>query len=414
MKSRVLAAALAAALPLSLAAQTQQIKPPIAVYWMSVETAAGMGMGMPPGMGGLMPSSMAGGRTMKLDLGSSQPASGDPRASHAIPPGLAMGQSLPLLTPRIERGPTPREAPEERSFEKPKGRMLIYWGCGETVRTGQPVIVDFANLNSQDAARAFRSRAVSRPSGPAAGRNRSYGAWPNQEDARAVPAQGLLRGDQVIAGNYSPEIRFAVDERHDFMEAVAFDPVRKTAGGAFALKWKLVPTAIGYFATATGQGENQNDIVMWSSSEVQEMGQALLDYLPPAEVARLIRETVVMTPQTTECSVPAGIFKGEGAMLNFIAYGEELNVVHPPRPKDPKQVWEQQWAVKLRLKSTAMTMLAESEGRRGRAGATRRGAEPAQQEQAETPPAQAEKPKPPAPIDPVQEGVKVLRGILRF
>ena len=414
MKSRVLAAALAAALPLSLAAQTQQIKPPIAVYWMSVETAAGMGMGMPPGMGGLMPSSMAGGRTMKLDLGSSQPASGDPRASHAIPPGLAMGQSLPLLTPRIERGPTPREAPEERSFEKPKGRMLIYWGCGETVRTGQPVIVDFANLNSQDAARAFRSRAVSRPSGPAAGRNRSYGAWPNQEDARAVPAQGLLRGDQVIAGNYSPEIRFAVDERHDFMEAVAFDPVRKTAGGAFALKWKLVPTAIGYFATATGQGENQNDIVMWSSSEVQEMGQALLDYLPPAEVARLIRETVVMTPQTTECSVPAGIFKGEGAMLNFIAYGEELNLVHPPRPKDPKQVWEQQWAVKLRLKSTAMTMLAESEGRRGRAGATRRGAEPAQQEQAETPPAQAEKPKPPAPIDPVQEGVKVLRGILRF
>ena len=361
-----------------------------------------------------MPSSMAGGRTMKLDLGSSQPASGDPRASHAIPPGLAMGQSLPLLTPRIERGPTPREEPEERSFEKPKGRMLIYWGCGETVRTGQPVIVDFANLNSQDAARAFRSRAVSRPSGPAAGRNRSYGAWPNQEDARAVPAQGLLRGDQVIAGNYSPEIRFAVDERHDFMEAVAFDPVRKTAGGAFALKWKLVPTAIGYFATATGQGENQNDIVMWSSSEVQEMGQALLDYLPPAEVARLIRETVVMTPQTTECSVPAGIFKGEGAMLNFIAYGEELNVVHPPRPKDPKQVWEQQWAVKLRLKSTAMTMLAESEGRRGRAGATRRGAEPAQQEQAETPPAQAEKPKPPAPIDPVQEGVKVLRGILRF
>ena len=414
MKSRVLAAALAAALPLSLAAQTQQIKPPIAVYWMSVETAAGMGMGLPPGMGGLMPSSMAGGRTMKLDLGSSQPASGDPRASHAIPPGLAMGQSLPLLTPRIERGPTPREEPEERSFEKPKGRMLIYWGCGETVRTGQPVIVDFANLNSQDAARAFRSRAVSRPSGPAAGRNRSYGAWPNQEDARAVPAQGLLRGDQVIAGNYSPEIRFAVDERHDFMEAVAFDPVRKTAGGAFALKWKLVPTAIGYFATATGQGENQNDIVMWSSSEVQEMGQALLDYLPPAEVARLIRETVVMTPQTTECSVPAGIFKGEGAMLNFIAYGEELNVVHPPRPKDPKQVWEQQWAVKLRLKSTAMTMLAESEGRRGRAGATRRGAEPAQQEQAETPPAQAEKPKPPAPIDPVQEGVKVLRGILRF
>ncbi len=417
MKSRVLAAALAAALPFSLLAQTQQIKPPIAFYWMSVATAGGMGMGLPPGMGGLMPSSMAGGRTMKLDLGSSQPASGDPRASHAIPPGLSMGQSLPLLTPpRAERGPAPREEPEERTFEKPKGRMLIYWGCGETVRAGQPVIVDFANLNSQDAARAFRTHSVSRPRGPAPERNRSYGEWPNQEDSRAVPAQGSLRGDHLIAGNYSPEIRFGVGERHDFMEAVAFDPVRKTANGAYALKWKLVPTAIGYFATATGQGENQNDIVMWSSSEVQEMGQALMDYLPPAEVARLIREKVVMTPQTSDCSVPAGVFKGEGAMLNFIAYGDELNLVHPPRPQDPKQVWEQQWAVKLRLKSTAMTMLAESAGggRRERAGAPQRGSQPAQQEQAETPPAQAEKPQPPAPIDPVQEGVKVLRGILRF
>lgn len=417
MKSHVLAAALAAALPFALFAQTQQVKPPIAIYWMSVETAAGMGMGLPPGMGGLMPSSMAGGKIMKLDLGSSQPASGDPRAAHAIPPGLSMGQSLPLLTPRIERGPAPREEPEERAFEKPKGRMLIYWGCGETVRSGQPVIVDFANLNSQEAARAFRSHAVSRPSGPAAGRNRSYGVWPNQEDSRAVPAQGLLRGDHVIAGNYSPEIRFAVGERHDFMETVVFDPVRKTQGGAFALKWKLVPTAIGYFATATGQGENQNDIVMWSSSEVQEMGQTLMDYLPPAEVARLIREKVVMTPQTSECSVPAGIFKGEGSMLNFIAYGDELNLVHPPRPKDPKQVWEQQWAVKLRLKSTALTMLAESEGggRRGRAGTSRRESEPAaQQPQPERPPAQAEKAQPPSPIDPVQEGVKALRGILRF
>src|SRR3712207_7989402 len=76
----------------------------------------------------------------------------------------------------------------------------------------------------------------------------------------------------------------------------------------------------------------------------------------------LIKERIVMNPQTTECAVPAGIFKGEGAMLNFIAYGDELNVVHPPRPKDPRQVWEQQYAVKVRLKSTGMAMLAEGDG----------------------------------------------------
>jgi hypothetical protein len=425
MKSHILAATLAAALPLPVLAQTQQIKPPVAVYWMSVETAGGMGMEMPPGMGGLMPPGMQGGKRMKLDLGSSQQAGGEARAAHAIPPGLSMGQSLPLLTPRIERAPPVRERDEEPEFERPKGRMLIYWGCGETVRPGQPVIIDFASLNPQDAARAFRSRSISRPRGPAPGRNRTYGAWPNQEDSRAIPAAGSLRGEHAISGNYSPEIRFAVDERHDFMDAVAFDPVRKTSGGAFAVKWKAVPTATGYFATAMGQGESQNDLVTWSSSEVQEMGQVLMDYIPPAEVERLIREKVVMPPQTTVCTVPAGVFKSDASMFNFIAYGNELNLVHPPRPKDPKQVWEQEWALKLRLKSTAMTMLAEGEGggRRARTGAParaseapQRGSEAAAQPspQADTPPAQAEKPQAPSPADAVQEGVKALRGILRF
>ena len=420
MKIRILAAALAAAFSLATAAQTQQqVRPPIAAYWMNVETAGGMGMGLPPGMGAMMPPGMAGGRRIKLDLGSAQAASGDPRAAHAIPPVLSMGQSLPLLTPRIERAPVRERDDDEPEFERPKGRMLIYWGCGERVRAGQPVIFDFANMNPQDAARAFRSRAISRARGPAPGRNRTYGTWPNQEDGRPVPANGSLKGDHVIAGNYSPEIRFAIGDRHDFMDAVAFDPVSKTSGGAFAVKWNSVPTATGYFATAMGQGDNQTDIVMWSSSEVQVLGQTLMDYIAPAEVERLSREKIVMPPQTTECTVPAGIFKGEGSMFNFIAYGDELNLVHPPRPKDPKQIWEQVWAVKVRLKSTAMTLLAESDGggRRGRGAAPQRRSDSARERAPESAreregePAQAEQP---APADPLQEGVKALRGILRF
>jgi hypothetical protein len=153
MKSRTLAAAMALVLPLPLLAQTQQVRPPIAHYWLNVETAGGMGMEIPPGMAGMMPPGMQGGKRMKLDLGSSQSPRGEPRAMHVIPPGLAMGPSLPLVTPKIERAPT-REVEEEREYERPKGRMLIYWGCGEAVRAGQPVIIDFANMNSQDAARA--------------------------------------------------------------------------------------------------------------------------------------------------------------------------------------------------------------------------------------------------------------------
>jgi hypothetical protein len=412
MRIRTMIIATAAAVGGSVSAQTQQVKPPIAVYWMSVETAGGMGMALPPGMGAMMPPGMAGGKRMTLELGSSQAASGDPRAAHAIPPPLVLGASLPLVTPRNERAPA-RERDEEPSFEQPKGRVLVYWGCGEKIRAGQPVIFDFANMNPQDAARAFRSVNIARQRGPSPGRNRTYGVWPNQEDNRPVPANGSLMGDHVITGNYSPEIRFSVGERHDFMDAVAFAPITKTAAGAFSVKWKTIPTATGYFATSVGQGDTQNDIVMWSSSEVQVMGQSLMDYIAPPEVERLIRDKVVLPQSTTECAVPAGIYKNEGSMLNFIAYGDELNLVHPPRPKDPKQTWEQIWVAKLRLKSTGMTMLAEGDGgsRRNRAGSNA-GTERTPPTQREAEPRQVD--KPPTPADAVQEGVKALRGILRF
>jgi hypothetical protein len=136
------------------------------------------------------------------------------------------------------------------------------------------------------------------------------------------------------------------------------------------------------------------------------MAQALMDYLPPADVQRLVRDKVVMAPQTTECAVPAGIFRGEGAMLNFIGYGDEINVVQPPRPKDPRQAWEQQYAVKVRLKSTGMTMLAESNpGTRGRAPVPDEASRQSQERSAPSAPAV------PSAADAVKEGVNILRGI---
>jgi hypothetical protein len=410
MKRAVLAGAVLAVLVTPLYGQTQQVKPPIAVYWLSAETSGGIGMAMPAGLGGMLPAGVQGGKRMKLDLGSTQSASGTPRATHVIPAALAMGQSLPLLTPQVERAEAPQTSEDRQPFEQPKGRMLIYWGCGESIRQGQPVIVDFAKLGSAEAAKAFRSRNVSRPAGPAPGRSRTYGDWPNRENSTAVPQQASLVGDHTISGNYSPEIRFSVGERHDFMAPVTFEPVRKTPGGAFQVKWQSIPTALGYFATAVGQGDNQNDVVMWSSSEVQEMGHVLMDYLPPAEVQRLIKERIVMTPQTTECAVPAGMFKGEGAMFNFIAYGDELNVVHPPRPQDPKQVWEQQYAVKLRLKSTGETMLAEADAAGGRARSPAQRDAGTEQAEGRGAPSQAI-PRAPTATDAVREGVNVLRGI---
>jgi hypothetical protein len=128
---------------------------------------------------------------------------------------------------------------------------------------------------------------------------------------------------------------------------------------------------------------------------VQEIGGGLMDYIAPGEVARLIREKVLMPPQTTECTVPAEVAK-QAQMFNFIAYGPEANFGFPPRPQDP------QWYAKVRFKSTASTFLGETGGSRGR---TQRASPSAPAGDT------AAQPSAPAAPDPIKDGVNILRGI---
>ncbi len=382
---------LTALVALPFAAFAQQ-KPPVAQYWMSVETASGMsmpGMGAAGGMAGMIGGMMGGGqqqsgRKISLHLGSQRPADA-PSAAHDIPSGMNMGSSLPLLTPRgtSERQPTERERYE--SAERPKGRMLIYWGCGEATRAGQPVVIDFAR-GGQMPNMVGRNVASG---GPVS--NRTNGLWPNQQDSKAVPDSASLIGEHKIRGNYTPDIPFALGAGHDFMERVELTTSARGAG-ATSVRWNAPSAATGYFATA--MGGDGNDVVMWSSSEVQEMGGSLMDYIPPAEVARLIREKVVMPPQTTECTVPAAVVK-QAQMFSFIAYGPEANFGFPPRPQDP------QWYAKVRFKSTASTFLGDTGGS-GRAQRAPAGAPSGDQ---------SAQPSAPAAPDPVKDGINILRGI---
>ena len=107
-----------------------------------------------------------------------------------------------------------------------------------------------------------------------------------------------------------------------------------------------------------GHDQKTGTMIIWSSSDVREAGRSLMNYLSNEDVRRLIREKVVMPSSTTQCVVPKGIFKdAQGAMIQFIAYGDELNIVYPQKPKDPI------WAVKVRRKSTSMLPLMEMSAR---------------------------------------------------
>jgi hypothetical protein len=170
----------------------------------------------------------------------------------------------------------------------------------------------------------------------------------------------------------------------------------KSPGGGMRVIWKGVPNALGYYAGVMGSKQGTEDFVWWSSSDSREFGESLFSFVPPAEVNKLIRERVVMPPTTTECTVPAEVMAAAPAgMLRFIAYGDEVNFAHPPRPQDPKAPWNPEWVTKVRLKSTAMTMIGEGMERMPGAGAS---AEPEQQ----------------GAGDPLKQGVNKLKGLFGF
>jgi hypothetical protein len=213
--------------------------------------------------------------------------------------------------------------------------------------------------------------------------------WPSKSDTRMVPTNASLAGEHAFSGNGVPDgFRFQIPAMQDLMPAL--DLQQADNGGATELRWTAAPTARAYFVAAMGASAKE-EMILWTSSELPEVGFGLLDYQTNAAVDRWLREKVLLAPATTACTVPKGVFSGQGAMLRLIGYGTELNLAHPPRPTDPKQPWNPQWAVKLRVKSVAQTMLGMPD--MGNPGA---GANPAQ------PP--AEEPKKPGALD-------VLKGI---
>jgi hypothetical protein len=416
-KTTIQIAAVIAAASVTPALAQQKINPPIASYWMSIDTSSGLpmgGSGAGPSMMDIGRMMMGGGmdggasRSMRLELGSQRSAGGTPAAAHEIPPGLNMGASLPLETPQRAPRAEPREDGMPENFEKPRGRLLIFWGCGEQAGSGQPYVVDFAKMAQGQVPPGLFGRRINVQRGPSQSRSRTYGDWPNPRDNTRVAADGSLRGEHVVKGNYSPDIRFTLSEKYDFMEPVNL--AQRRSGGDVNLSWNSVANAQGYFATAMGSRDGSEDVVFWSSSNSREFGELLMTWLPPAEVARLVREKVVLAPSVTECTVPSQfVAAAPSAFLRFIAYGEEANFAHPPRPQDPKTAWNPEWAVKVRLKSTASALLGE-EGAAAAGRASRgSGSEGAAAPQEGGGASQGAK-----PADAVQEGVKALKGLFGF
>ncbi len=352
------------------APMAQQATAPKARYNMDVGTVTGMGA-MGSGMGGAMAMAFGGGggskvaHEVRLRLGTSlTPDKGGPKADHFPQPGMKVGKSLPLITP--ERSPV-EDMPA--GFEPPKGRLLLFWGCGAHAPKGQPVIIDFAKVAKGQMPPGLMSVRVPADRGPSVSNSKTYGEWPNGKNGKQPQAGSSLIGEHRVAGNYTPEIKFALAQ--DFMGGLT---ARTTAvAGATVLSWNALPVATGYHAWAMGgrmdqQRGEMGDMVWWSSSSAKEFGGGLWDWLSPATVQRLIGEKVVMPPSQTSCAIPAEVRAAapDFMMANLYAYGPEANFAYPPKP--PTGVWNVEWTTRVRYRSMTSLMVGGPPGMGGMMG----------------------------------------------
>lgn len=342
-------------------AQRAPTSGPIARYDMRAGTVSGFAA-MGGGMGGAMNMAFGGGgnrvqHELSLRLGSSQAPNGNPKADHFMPAGAKLGKSVALLTPVQERGPTD-QLPGQREGQRPSGRLLIFWGCGEHAPKGQPVIIDFAKLSAGQVPPGLWSSTVLRDWGPTLQNSKTFGRWP-AEDGKMVKADSSLIGAHRIAGNYSPEIAFNLTQ--DFMAPLNTTSTQNPSGSSL-LTWNTVPAATGYlaflFGGKMGPGGQMGDMVMWTSSASRQFGGGLSDWLTPAQVAGLVKDRTVMAPSTTSCTIPAEV-RSAGAdfrMGMMTAFGPEEDFSYPARPADAKQPWNLQWTARVRHRSTTSWM----------------------------------------------------------
>jgi hypothetical protein len=397
MQFRYKAALVAAAAGIVAAPAAAQQSGPVAVYWVSAATTTGMGgmmgamgAGAPaprpkrPGLGAMMGAALGGGlpgfggghgaggggrgaapaasHSLTLQLGSTQSAA-DPQAEHLPPQGLGAGPSLPLVTPRGAPPAPPEPGMPPQMNQRPHGKIMIYWGCGEHA-AAPPLIIDFSKIGPGMPVPNLPVIAANPGHPPAPGRSTTYGDWPNDRSRTTVPAEGSLVGEHTVQGNYSPPIHFSLGPDHDFMAPLTITSKEPTPGGGTRITWNPVPGATGYFAWMMGGmgggrgGDDDVQAVMWSSSATPAFMGAVMDYLPPAEVRRLIAARAVLPPRTSECIIPSEVMQHGGVgMLSMIAYGDEVNFADPPRPANPKAPWNLKWTVKVRYKSTTGAMI---------------------------------------------------------
>lgn len=327
---------------------------PVVRYEMEVATTSGTGAGMRGGIGGAM-SMMAGGGggadySVALRLSTARQAPDAPRADHFFLPAARLGRSVPLTG----SGRPGREEPAVSMLgdERPRGRILMFWGCGAKAGPGQPYVLDAAKLMPAQLPRALGG--VSTAPGGGDAPVRTHISWPG---LKRPPAGSSLLGAHRIVSNVGPEIAFNLTQ--DYMAALIAS-MTTLPDGSIALRWNSLAGATGYAVTAVGgmdKMERGGDLVFWTSAGTRDGGNDASGWLSPSVVAGLIARKAVMPPSQTSCQIPAEFKRaaGEMVMTTLNAFGPELNFAYPPKPPG-NAPWKPEWTAKVKFRAETSVM----------------------------------------------------------
>jgi|GEM_PF-301016 hypothetical protein len=353
--------------PAKKSTATQRIIPAPVTYWADFSNGgAGMMGGMPFAMGGQSNNTYgdawtgSAGKHADLAIYNKNFPAGI-TANQAIPKVLKLGNSVNLLPTTI--GGQSRETETVPKMPDVSFTMKLYWGCGAAVRPGQPRVIQIVHnqVTSNTAySEAWQGRGEPSRRPPI---DLAYSRWPNDRDHRNISNDASIIGNHTLSGNGVPtSLAYAIDNLHDFMGDLGLASSGDKSGN-INFTWNSVANAKAYFVNAMGmrglEGQgNGGEMVIWSASEVPDSGGGLLNYLSNANVARFLQERAILPATQTSCMSPRGIFaNSEMVMAQGIAYGEETNLVYPPRPTDVNVPWVQEWTAQIRNKSNAMLMV---------------------------------------------------------